>query len=110
MAKKQTECNSDTINQDKHKKVMFNEDITTYIYMMKKTKKKQIRQIKNQKKKDVMFEFLPANTDNCGSLFSINTKRKIVNRETAFMAKKQTRCNNNVIIKISARRLCSMKM
>ena len=52
MAKKQTECNSDTINQDKRKKVMFDEDVTTYIYMMKKTTKKQIRQIKNQKKKE----------------------------------------------------------
>ena len=30
--KKQTECNSDTINQDKRKKVMFDEDVTTYIY------------------------------------------------------------------------------
>ena len=44
-----------------------------------------------------MFEFLPANMDNCGSLFCINAKRKIVNRETTFMAKKQTGCKNNVI-------------
>ena len=44
-----------------------------------------------------MFEFLPANMDNCGSLFCINAKRKIVNRETAFMAKKQTECNSDTI-------------
>ena len=53
----------------------------------------EIRFINNKmevRKKDVMFEFLPANTDNCGSLFSISAKRKIVNRETAFMARKQT--------------------
>ena len=46
---------------------------------------------------DIMFEFLPANMDNCGSLFCINAERKIVNRETAFMAKKQTGCNSNTI-------------
>ena len=52
MARKQTRCNSDTTNQDKSKKVMFNEDATTYIYMMKKTKTKKIRQIKNQNEKE----------------------------------------------------------
>ena len=44
-----------------------------------------------------MFEFLPTNTDNCGSLFCINAKRKIVNRETAFMAKKQTKSDRDTI-------------
>ena len=51
----------------------------------------EIRFINNKmevRKEDVMFEFLPANTDNCGSLFSISAKRKIANRETAFMARK----------------------
>ena len=60
----------------------------------------EIRFINNKmevRKKDVMFEFLPANTDNCGSLFCIDAKRKIVNRETAFMAKKQTECNSDTI-------------
>ena len=42
-----------------------------------------------------MFEFLPANTDNCGSLFSISAKRRIVNTETAFMPRKQTRRNDD---------------
>ena len=35
--------------------------------------------------------------DNCGSLFSISAKRRIVNRETAFMAKKQIGCNSDTI-------------
>ena len=53
MAKKQTGCNGNTINQDKRKKVMFDEDVTTYIYMMKKTKKEQIRQkIKKRKSQE----------------------------------------------------------
>ena len=30
--KKQTGCNNNVINQDKRKKVMFDEDMTTYIY------------------------------------------------------------------------------
>ena len=47
------------------------------------------------RKKDDVFKFLPANADNCGSLFSISAKRRIVNTETAFMAKKQTRCNGD---------------
>ena len=54
MARKQTRRNSDTTSQDKSKKVMFDEDVTTYIYiyMMKKTKKKKTKQIKNQKAKE----------------------------------------------------------
>ena len=37
-----------------------------------------------------MFEFLPSNTDSYGSLFSINTKRKIIKKESAYMARKHT--------------------
>ena len=44
------------------------------------------------RKKINMFEFLPSNTDSYGSLFSINAKRKIINRELAYMARRQTRC------------------
>ena len=47
------------------------------------------------RKKDFMFKFLPANVDNCGSLFSISAERRIVNTETAFMARKQTRRNSD---------------
>ena len=59
----------------------------------------EIRFINNKmevKKKDDVFEFLPENADNCGSLFCINSERKIVDRETAFMAKK-TGCNSKTI-------------
>ena len=73
----------------------------------------EIRFIDNKmevRKKDVMFEFLPANTDNCGFLFCINAKRKIVNRETASMAKTQLNVAVILLIKTSARRLCLMKM
>ena len=73
----------------------------------------EIRFINNKmevRKKDVMFEFLPANKDNCGSLFCINAKRKIANRETAFMAKNKLDVTVILLIKTSARRLCLMKM
>ena len=46
----------------------------------------EIRFINNKMevgKKNDMFEFLTANADNCGSLFSISAKRRIVNTETA---------------------------
>ena len=46
-------------------------------------------------KEDVMFEFLPTNTDNCGSLFCIDAERKNVNSEKAFMAKKQAENDND---------------
>ena len=46
------------------------------------------------KKKDVIFEFLTTNTDNCGSLFCINAKRKIINKELAYMARKTGRIND----------------
>ena len=58
----------------------------------------EIRFINNKmevRKKDDVFEFLPANADNCGSLFSISFERRIVNTETAFMARKQTRRNGD---------------
>ena len=73
----------------------------------------EIRFINNKmevRKKDIMFEFLPASTDNCRSLFCINAERKIVNRETAFMAKKQPGCNSDTINQDKLRRLCLMKM
>ena len=41
-----------------------------------------------------MFEFLPSNTDSYGSLFSIKAKRKIINKESAYMARK-TGCIND---------------
>ena len=44
-------------------------------------------------KEDVIFEFLATNTDNCGSLFSIDAERKISDCEVAFMAKKQDENN-----------------
>ena len=44
-------------------------------------------------KEDAIFEFLPTNTDNCGSLFSIDAERKISDCEVAFMAKKQDENN-----------------
>ena len=46
-------------------------------------------------KEDVIFEFLPTNTDNCGFLFSIDAERKNGNYEKAFMAKKVN--ENNII-------------
>ena len=72
----------------------------------------EIRFINNKmevRKKDVMFEFIPENPDNCGSLFCINAKRKIVNRETAFMTKNKLNVTMILLIKTSARRLCLIK-
>ena len=72
----------------------------------------EIRFINNKmevRKKDVTFEFLPTNTDNCGSLFSINAERKIVNRETAFMAKNKLNVTVILLIKTNPRRLFSTK-
>ena len=53
----------------------------------------EIRFINNKmevRKKNDMFEFLPSNTDNYGSLFSIKAERKVINNELAYMARKQT--------------------
>ena len=42
---------NDTNNQDRHKKGKFDKDVTTYMYMIQKTKKKRTKLIKIQKKK-----------------------------------------------------------
>ena len=51
MARKTGRMN-DINNQDRNKRVKFNEDATTYIYIMKKTKKKRIKLIKFKKRKN----------------------------------------------------------
>ena len=57
-----------------------------------------------------MFEFLPSNTDSYGSLFSINAERKIINKELAYMARKQiVNIYVILIIKTDTRRLSSIK-
>ena len=51
MAKKQTERNSDTINQDKRKKVMFDENVTTYTYWEENNKETKKTNNKSKKEK-----------------------------------------------------------
>ena len=58
----------------------------------------EIRFVNNKmevKKKNDMFEFLPSNKESYGSLFSIRAKRKIINNEWAYMARKTERINDN---------------
>ena len=58
----------------------------------------EIRFVNNKmevKKKNDMFEFLPSNTDNYGSLFSIRAIRKTINNESAYMARKTGCINDN---------------
>ena len=50
--------------------------------------------MEDQKNND-MFEFLPSNNTSYGSLFSIKAKRKIINKESAYMARKNDHINDN---------------
>ena len=52
MARKTGRIN-DNNNQDRKRKIKFDENATTYIYIMKKTKKKRIKLMKIQKKKKI---------------------------------------------------------
>ena len=58
----------------------------------------EIRFVNNKmevRKKNNIFEFLPSNKESYGSLFSIRVKRKIVNNEWAYMARRTERLNDN---------------
>ena len=51
MAKKQAESDNDIINWEEHKKVMFNEDITTYTYEEENDKETEKLNKKSKKEK-----------------------------------------------------------